>query len=342
MSNRYGRRMQPGTEAGDADLTRRSLLARAGALAGVAAIPGVLAACGSSSSGSSSSSSSASSSSGSAQRAALTKNGTTRSSFKPYDPSVPAGPPTGLPKKVATNFPLAGYFDDFSQNVQKATSDRGFAFASTQWQTDVAQNLAQLQQLQQTGVGAVVAQVQDEHGESATLLIISSTNGTRVASSVADLRRRTSHPLSDQHRAGVRAGPAGGERTERTLARPRSVIFNDNETASALIPRGQGRVDGVKTAGGNVQIVANQPIKLLTAQEGFQFAQTILQAHPGANVWLGDDDTSLGVVSALESAGKTPACSKIYVSGFNGQRNALEAVKKGGLFREDMGFPNAV
>ena len=43
-----------------------------------------------------------------------------------------------------------------------------------------------------------------------------------------------------------------------------------------------------------------------------------------------------------EMAGaKTPA-DKIYVSGFNGQRNALEAVKKGGLFREDIGFPNAV
>jgi ribose transport system substrate-binding protein len=345
MSNRYGRRMQPGTEAGDADLTRRSLLARAGALAGVAAIPGVLAACGSSSSGSSqsssSSSSSSSNSSGSAQPAALTKNGTTRSSFKPYDPSVPAGPPTGLPKKVATNFPAgSAYFDDFSQNIQKATSDRGFAFASTQWQTDVAQNLAQLQQLQQTGVGAIVAQVQDEHGESATLQSLINA-GICVVFSVAG--PSTLQVIADQHKAGLVQGQQAAKWIKANLggAPAQVVIFNDNEIAQALIPRGQGRVDGVKTAGGNVQIVANQPIKLLTAQEGFQFAQTILQAHPGANVWLGDDDTSLGVVSALESAGKTPA-DKIYVSGFNGQRNALEAVKKGGLFREDIGFPNAV
>jgi ribose transport system substrate-binding protein len=97
----------------------------------------------------------------------------------------------------------------------------------------------------------------------------------------------------------------------------------------------------VKTAGPGVQVVSNSPIKLLTAQEGNQIASTVLQAHPGANVWLADDDTAIGMVSALQAAGKK-ASDKIYVSGVNGQVNALDAVKSGGLFREDIAFPNAV
>jgi len=87
--------------------------------------------------------------------------------------------------------------------------------------------------------------------------------------------------------------------------------------------------------------VANLGISLLTPEEGSQAASTLMQAHPDINVWVGDDDTIVGVESALMAMGKKPT-DKIYLSGFNGQANALARLKAGGLFRDDIAFPNGV
>src|SRR5436190_12737517 len=41
--------------------------------------------------------------------------------FKPFNPRVKPGPPTGLPKRVATNFPAGSqYFIDMARNVKQA------------------------------------------------------------------------------------------------------------------------------------------------------------------------------------------------------------------------------
>jgi ABC-type sugar transport system substrate-binding protein len=340
MSNSGGQSSNDGARAGETDITRRSAILRAGRVAGgLAVFPGLLAACGSDDKAASTGAG-GTTSTATTKPAPLTKNGTTRASFKPYDKSVPPGPKTPLPKKVATNFPAgSAYFDDFSKNVEKAVTDRGFKFSSTQWETDVAQNLAQLSQLQQTGVGAVVAQVQDEKGEAATLQKMID-KGICVVVSVAG--PSTLQVIADQYKAGRTQGDQAAKWIKANLGgKAKVVVFNDDKIAEVLIPRGKGRVDGAKSAGPGVEIVANQSIKQLTAEEGNQMARTILQAHPDANVWMADDDTAIGVVSALKAAGKKPD-DKIYVSGFNGQRNALEAVKEGGLFRESIGFPNAV
>jgi ribose transport system substrate-binding protein len=320
--------------------TRRSALVRASVFAGgLTVIPAVLAACGSSDSGTTAA---AGETTGGEVGAfgSLTANGTTLSTFQPFNPNAPAGPASGLPTRIATNFPAGSeYFDNFQKNVEKAVKDRGFDFTATTWESDVAQNIAQLKQLQQTGVGAIIAQVQDEHGEEATLLE-AIKSGLCVVYSVAG--PSTLQIIADQYKGGLSQGEQAAKWiTDNLGGNAQVVVFNDDQIAEALIPRGEGRVDGVKKAGSGVEIVANQPIKQLTAQEGNELASTILQAHPDANVWMADDDTALGVVSALEAAGKS-ADDKIYVSGFNGEPKALDAVKAGGLLREDIAFPNGI
>ena len=119
------------------------------------------------------------------------------------------------------------------------------------------------------------------------------------------------------------------------------VVFNAAKIAQTLIPRTTGRIDALKKGGPGIKIVANQGISLLTPEEGSKAASTLMQAHPEINVWLGDDDTIVGVESALMAMGKKPT-DKIYLSGFNGQANALARLQAGGLFREDIAFPNGV
>ena len=59
---------------------------------------------------------------------------------------------------------------------------------------------------------------------------------------------------------------------------------------------------------------------------------TLMQAHPDIDVWLGDDDTIVGVESALMAMGKKPT-DPLYLSGVNGQANALNAVRPAPLPR---------
>jgi erythritol transport system substrate-binding protein len=326
-------------------ISRRVVLQRAGLLTGGLFLGSAfLSACGSSSTAASSSGSAAASASAAAPSAAAfgppISGSADLASYQAFDPGVAAGPPTGLPKRVATNFPAgSAYFQDFEKNVRLAVEARGFEFAPTTWSDDVKQNNDQINTLIESGVGAIIFQVQDEAGQQATIMNAINA-GIGVIFSVAG--PTYTQIIADQYQAGLIQGQQAAKWITANLGgKAQAVVFNDDQIAQALIPRGKGRVDGLMSAGSGVEIVANQSIQKLTAEEGQALANTILQKYPDANVWIGDDDTAIGVAAALKAAGKTPD-DLIYVSGFNGQLNALQAVKDKTLFREDIAFPNSV
>jgi ribose transport system substrate-binding protein len=262
------------------------------------------------------------------------------SKYKKFVPNVASGGPTGLPKRVATNFPAgSAYFEQFANNIKLAVESRGYKYTGTTYGSDLATNLDQLNELVNSGIGAVILQVQDEQGQSSTvqklidkgICVIYSVAGPSIVQVVAD-----------QYQCGYIQGTFAAKWVDANLGgNAQVVVFNDNEISPAFIPRVEGRIAGIQTASGTVKIVANEPIVLLTPEEGQTIAGNVLQANPQVNVWIGDDDTMIGVIAALEQAGKT-ASDMILVSGFNAQDNALAAVKAGGLFRQDSGFANGV
>jgi ABC-type sugar transport system substrate-binding protein len=335
-------RDEPDPADGSRGLARRELIQRGLLLAGGVVVgPSLVSACSSAGSGTSTASASGTSTASASGTITPRATSTSLSAYQKFNPNVPGGPVTSLPKRVATNFPAgSAYFQEAQNNVEKAVKDRGFEFTATTWQsTDLAGNINQINSLIQSGVGAIFFQVQDEHGQAATLQNCIN-KGICVIYEVAG--PCNCQIIAVQFQTGYVQGTEAAKWIKTNLGgNAKVVVFNANQIAQSLIPRAQGRIAGVKTAGPGVQIVANQGIRQLTAEEGQRLASTILQAHPDANVWLGDDDTSIGVVAALEAAGKKPS-DKIYVSGFNGQANALAAVKAGGLFRETISFPNAV
>jgi ribose transport system substrate-binding protein len=342
----------PGSTGRDepAGISRRVVLQRAGLLTGGLFLGSAfLSACSSSSSSAASTSGSAAGSAAASATAAPSaaasfgppiEGSADLASYKAFDPSVPAGGPTGLPKRVATNFPAgSAYFQDFEKNVKLAVESRGYEFTPTTWSDDIKQNNDQIDTLIESGIGAIIFQVQDEAGQQATIMKAINA-GIGVIFSVAG--PTYTQIIADQYQAGLIQGQQAAKWITANLGgKAQVVVFNDDQIAQALIPRGKGRVDGVTSAGSGVEVVANQSIQKLTAEEGQALANTILQKYPDANVWIGDDDTSIGVAAALKAAGKTPD-DLIYVSGFNGQLNALQAVKDKTLFREDIAFPNSV
>jgi ribose transport system substrate-binding protein len=262
------------------------------------------------------------------------------SGFKPFNPHAPAGPPTGLPKRIAVNVGAgSAYFIELTKTVKKSVQDRGYELVPTTFTSDVAKNVDQLTQLLQKGIGGLVLQPQDVQGEK-TVLLKAIKMGVCVIYEVAG--PCCQQIATDQYKGGYAQGLQAVKWIKANLGgKANAVVFNSTKIAASLTARTTGRIDALKTGGPGIKIVANQGMVKLTAEEGSQLASTLMQAHPDINVWVGDDDTIVGVEAALMASGKKPS-DKIYLSGFNGQGNALDRVKAGGLFREDLAFPNGV
>ncbi len=88
--------------------------------------------------------------------------------------------------------------------------------------------------------------------------------------------------------------------------------------------------DDVIAKNAGMKIVASQTGDF-SRDKGRQVAETLLQAHPDANViYAHNDEMAIGAISALEAAGKKPGKDVIVVS-IDGEKDALQAIIDGKL-----------
>jgi ribose transport system substrate-binding protein len=81
--------------------------------------------------------------------------------------------------------------------------------------------------------------------------------------------------------------------------------------------------------GDGIQIVAQQPADFLP-DVGLEVMETILQAESDIDaVYTHDDDMAVGVVSAIENAGRE---DEMILTGAGGSRDAMERIQEGGLY----------
>jgi ribose transport system substrate-binding protein len=81
--------------------------------------------------------------------------------------------------------------------------------------------------------------------------------------------------------------------------------------------------------GGGISIVAQQPADFLPDQ-GLEVMETVLQAESDIDaVYTHDDDMAMGVVSAIENAGRE---DEMILTGAGGSRDAMERIQQGGLY----------
>jgi galactofuranose transport system substrate-binding protein len=91
--------------------------------------------------------------------------------------------------------------------------------------------------------------------------------------------------------------------------------------------RKKGFDDAVKAAGG-FTIVASQTGDF-SRDKGRQVAESLLQAHPDANViYAHNDEMALGALAALQAAGKTPG-KDVLVLTIDGGKEAVQAIADG-------------
>jgi ribose transport system substrate-binding protein len=69
---------------------------------------------------------------------------------------------------------------------------------------------------------------------------------------------------------------------------------------------------------------------------GFKVMGTTIQAHPDIKIVMGGDSAVVGAYQALDQGGKLS--SDMYLSGVDGDSQALSLVKKGGAYKASIAF----
>ncbi len=259
---------------------------------------------------------------------------TATSQLQPFVPSDSVGSKPDLPARIAwANTSDAEFFLAITNSIQLAAQDRGLDFITAIANDDSAKNIEQINTFLQRGIAALCIQPLDANAQK-PLMQQAIDQGIAVMSLVTP--PSTVQAVADQYKVGYTQGLAAAKWITENLNGQAKVHYFNIDTIEVLIARHKGVLDGVKTAGPGVEIVSDVNAGKITNEAGFNTMNTVLQAHPDVNVILGGDTLCLGALAALEAAGK--ANDKIYISGIDGDKEALNKVRQGGPYKASFAF----
>ncbi|UQU68276.1 substrate-binding domain-containing protein [Couchioplanes caeruleus] len=193
-------------------------------------------------------------------------------------------------------------------------------------------------------------------GQDFTCYIVNPISGTNLVQGIAQLAAQKKTIVNID--SPVDAGAA-----KAASATPATYIGTNNEAAgekagqhmTTLVPGNAkvaaiggiagdvtsgARVDGfTKATSGKLQLVQTVAANW-ERQEALTQATNIMQAHPDlAGFFVANDDMGLGVAQAVANAGRT---GKIHIISVDGNKDALTAVKSGGLDATVAQYPYAI
>jgi ribose transport system substrate-binding protein len=143
-----------------------------------------------------------------------------------------------------------------------------------------------------------------------------------------------SHVATDNYEGGKLAGQA----MIAALGGKGKVAIIDHPEVESVIQRTKGFKEAIATAK-DIQIVAQLPGGG-QRDTSYKAAQDILEKNPQLDgIFAINDPSALGAVAAIEKAGRA---SKIKVIGFDGVKEAKQAVKDGQIYADAIQFPEKI
>lgn len=255
----------------------------------------------------------------------------------PFDSSRRPGQPTGLARRVAwANTSDTEIFVALGKGMQAAAGDCGLEYLTAVAANDPARNVDQMDTFLARGIGCMAVQPLDQVAQRPVMQraldggvcvqgIITCPSTVQVAAS--------------QYRIGYEQGSAAARYAEARLGGRAEVhYFNQDQLSPQLRLRHRGVLDGLKTAGAGVRVVSdlNADAGDGSIDGGFALMNTVIEAHPQIKLVLGSDTLVTGAYRALEQSGKLT--DDMYLSGVDGDANALELVRRGGPYRASLAF----
>ena len=251
------------------------------------------------------------------------------SDFAPFVPSDAVGTVPDLPKRMAFAIPTANeYYTQIGNNIELGASDAGVEYQVLISDSDPVKGVDNLNSALQVGVGGLVVQPEDAAAQG-VVLQQAIDDGVCVIFFVTP--PSTVQTVADQYTLGYDQAVSTVKWIDENLGGTATVVNFTLDFIEALIPRRHGSEEGLATGGDGITVIS-QELSDITQDEGFTFASTLLQAHPEINVWIGPDDTMLGVNSYLESIGKDASTELIYCTGLAGSQAGKDAVAAGNTF----------
>jgi ribose transport system substrate-binding protein len=251
---------------------------------------------------------------------------TATNQLQPFASTGKVGTKPDLPRRIAwANTSNAEFFLAITNAIDLAAKDRNVEFITAIADDDSAKNIDQINTFLQRGIAALCIQPLDANAQK-PVMQQAIDKGIAVLSLVTP--PSTTQAVADQYKVGNTQGLAAAKWIKDKFDGKAKVAYFNIDTIEVLIARHKGVLDGVKTAGAGVEIVSDINAGKITNDAGFNAMNTILQAHPDVNVVLGGDTLTLGALAAMEAAGKADP-DKVYISGIDGDKEALSKIKQG-------------
>lgn len=244
---------------------------------------------------------------------------------------------TGLPRRVAwADTSDTEIFVALGQGVQRAAGHRGLDYVTAQAGGDPAKNVDELNTFLGEGVGALVVQPLDQAAQNP---VVQRAIDSGVCVEGIITYPSTMQVAARQYDIGHRQGIDAVRYAQQHLGGTADVsYFNQDAISPQLALRHRGFLDALKTGGRGIRLLSDVDLPGATIDDGFIKMLTVIQRYPTLKLVMGTDDTPVvGAFRALQQVGKLT--DDMYLSGTDGDTNALALVAAGGPYRVSYAFP---
>ncbi|MBX3194049.1 MAG: sugar ABC transporter substrate-binding protein [Microbacteriaceae bacterium] len=255
--------------------------------------------------------------------------------LKPFVWDQDGGEVPDLPHRIAwANTAAVEFFLAFSDGMEEAANDRGVEYLTAIADNNPEKNIQQIESFLSRGVGALMYQPLDMASQVPLF--------ERALDDGIFLPGLISHPstlqiAASQYDIGFTQGEAAAKWAVENLGGEAEVhYFNLDTIGPQLVLRHEGVLDGLATGGPGIKVVSDIGTAVST-EDGFEVMSTVLQAHPEIDIVLGGDAVVVGALKAIEAAGMPT--DLMYLSGVDGDKQALAAIKEGGAYKASIAFP---
>lgn len=227
------------------------------------------------------------------------------------------------------------FFVALNQGVEQGAQKQGFELISTNANNDATKQVADIEDMIQKGVHAIVVNPQDvdaivpaiEKANQANIPVVALDRGTAAGELLSfletdnvEMGRKSADYIAEQLKA--RYGEYKGNVVE----------LQGLLGTTAARDRGKGFNDQMKEKYPNIKIVARQAADF-NQEKALNVTTNILQANTKIDAIFGhNDDNTVGAANAIDQAGRfKPIGDKehIIIIGIDGTRQAIEAIKNG-------------
>ncbi|MFN2538731.1 MAG: substrate-binding domain-containing protein [Mycobacteriales bacterium] len=233
---------------------------------------------------------------------------------------------------IAFSAPAAdhGWLAALTKNAKaQASTYKDITFIATEGAADAAAQVAQVESLIARKPDVLVILPQD--GSALTQVALEAMNkGIQVVNVDREFTTPSAYRTligGDNYGIGQQAGNYFAEQLK---CKGNVVEIQGIAGISVTTDRTKGFADAIKKCNGGIRIVAQQPADF-APDKGQAVMGTILQAQKKIDaVYTHDDDMAQGVVAAIKEAGRD---KQMFVTGAGGSKQAMDAIKAGGLYR---------